>query len=93
MTPLTARKIIATPEFRKMHSSWAADKQTKEILTVLRALLCRPVFISIEHITAERGIFANAFSAGSTAVLDACEDIDELSLPQEQVEEKFGSEK
>jgi hypothetical protein len=91
MTPEAARKISTSPAFVKKHREWIQRPETQDILNVIRTLVCRPVMLPIEKVTAERSIFANAFSAGAVGFADVMEDISTLRVIETQLDEKFES--
>jgi hypothetical protein len=90
MTPGQASAILATEAFQIRHRKWADSKDTQEMLAVLRTVLCRPVLIPIEKVTAENSIYGKAFSDGAFAFADALEDISSLREMKELGEETFG---
>lgn len=89
MTPAQARQVLGTQAFQVRHQKWASSKETQEMLDILRAILCRPVMVPIDKVTAENSIYAKAFSDGAFMFADALEDISSLRVVKELGEETF----
>ena len=92
MTPTAARKIAASLDFAKAHRRFLENKDTQNVLMILKTVLCRPVHLPLNEVTAERSIYANAFAAGATAVFDVMEDVGSLREVQTPETESFQKE-